>query len=346
MERARRRVAHDARQGDLVVMFEAFFAVLPVFLVIFLGSWLHDRDVLPEQTGNMLGLMVLRLSLPALILHILAGAKASDLAYPAFWTGMFGASVIIYFIGYWFDKLLCRRGEGPATIVALGCSSCNAAFVGLPIVANLFPGNDEAMLIAGLATLTPNAVMILAQSRLDLLAGETAWNGRKGGARFWHLCRALLLGNPVLLMSGVGLILSLTGIGLWGPLDRVAELIGNTAAPCMLLSLGFDLRQKLALAARRGQGHAFLRQAWVLLCKLILLPLLSWGIMAYIGLPPLWTAIGVLISATGSALIASVLAAVYSAIAEEAALTAVLSNGLSLFTLTGFIWLFRHLGYF
>ena len=327
-------------------MFEAFFAVLPVFLVIFLGSWLHDRDVLPEQTGNVLGLMVLRLSLPALILHILAGARPSDLAYPAFWTGMFGSSLIIYFVGYWADRLICRRGEGPATIVALGCSSCNAAFVGLPIVANLFPGNDEALLIAGLATLTPNVVMILAQSRLDILAGVTAWDGKKGGARLWRLCRSLLLGNSVLLMSGLGLILSLSGVGLWRPLDRVAELIGNTAAPCMLLSLGFDLRQKMALAARRGQGHAFLRQAWVLLCKLVLLPLLAWGIMETIGLPPLWTAIGVLISATGSALIASVLAAVYSAIAEEAVMTAVLSNGLSLFTLTGFIWMFRHLGYF
>ena len=323
-------------------MFEAFFAVLPVFLVIFLGSWLHDRDVLPEQTGVVLGLVVLKVSLPALILHILAGARAADLAYPAFWAGMFGASLAVYFVAYWGDRLLCRRGEGPATIVALGCSSCNAAFVGLPIVANLFPGNGEAMLIAGLATLTPNAVMIVAQSRLDVLAGASAWDGAGGWARRWRLCRALLLGNPVLLMSGVGLILSLSGIGLWEPLDRVAGIIGNTAAPCMLLSLGFDLRQKLALAARRGQGHAALRQAWVLLCKLLLLPLLAWGIMAAVGLPPLWTAVGVLISATGTALISSV----YSAIAEEAAMTAVLSNGLSLFTLTGFIWLFRHLGYF
>ena len=327
-------------------MFEAFFAVLPVFLVIFLGSWLHDRDVLPEQTGVVLGLVVLKVSLPALILHILAGARAADLAYPAFWAGMFGASLAVYFVAYWGDRLLCRRGEGPATIVALGCSSCNAAFVGLPIVANLFPGNGEAMLIAGLATLTPNAVMIVAQSRLDVLAGASAWDGAGGWARRWRLCRALLLGNPVLLMSGVGLILSLSGVGLWEPLDRVAGIIGNTAAPCMLLSLGFDLRQKLALAARRGQGHAALRQAWVLLCKLLLLPLLAWGIMAAVGLPPLWMAVGVLISATGTALIASVLASVYSAIAEEAAMTAVLSNGLSLFTLTGFIWLFRHLGYF
>ena len=188
--------------------------------------------------------------------------------------------------------------------------------------------------------------MIVAQSRLDVLAGASAWDGAGGWARRWRLCRALLLGNPVLLMSGVGLILSLSGVGLWEPLDRVAGIIGNTAAPCMLLSLGFDLRQKLALAARRGQGHAALRQAWVLLCKLLLLPLLAWGIMAAVGLPPLWTAVGVLISATGTALIASVLASVYSAIAEEAAMTAVLSNGLSLFTLTGFIWLFRHLGYF
>ena len=152
-------------------MFEAFFAVLPVFLVIFLGSWLHDRDVLPEQTGVMLGLMVLRLSLPALILHILAGAKASDLAYPAFWIGMFGASLLVYFLGYWADRLFCRRGEGPATIVALGCSSCNAAFVGLPIVASDVKGHHDLLAPHQAGLLYPYGdASACAQQIRDLLA--------------------------------------------------------------------------------------------------------------------------------------------------------------------------------
>ena len=52
------------------------------------------------------------------------------------------------------------------------------------------------------------------------------------------------------------------------------------------------------------------------------------------GLPPLWLGVGVLMSATGTALVASVLAEVYSAVPEEAALTAVLSNAASMVSLT------------
>ena len=49
-------------------------------------------------------------------------------------------------------------------------------------------------------------------------------------------------------------------------------------------------------------------------------------------------------SATATALVVTVIAEVYSAVPEEAALTAVVSNGLSIFTLTGFVWAFQALG--
>lgn len=63
-----------------------------------------------------------------------------------------------------------------------------------------------------------------------------------------------------------------------------------------------------------------------------------------LGISGIWLAIGVLMSATATALIVTVLAEVYGAVPEESALTAVLSNGLSIFTLTGFVWLFMRLG--
>lgn len=53
-------------------MLEAFFAVIPIFLIIGLGVLLRARDVLPEGSGPMLGVYVLKLALPLLILHILA----------------------------------------------------------------------------------------------------------------------------------------------------------------------------------------------------------------------------------------------------------------------------------
>ena len=128
------------------------------------------------------------------------------------------------------------------------------------------------------------------------------------------------------------------------PLDRTVSLVGYTAAPCMLLALGLDLRQKLALAMHRAEGHAALRQVWLISCKLLLHPLLCWAIMWLLGISGAWLAIGVIMSGTATALIVTVLAEIYGAVPEESALTAVLSNALSMFTLTGFVWLFMRLG--
>ena len=209
---------------------------------------------------------------------------------------------------------------------------------------SLFPGNTEALVVAGLMTLTPNVVVILGQVRLDLLNGVTAWE--EGQSRAWILFRALVLGNPILLSTVAGLALAVSGSGLWAPLDRACALVGFTAAPCMLVSLGFDLGQKLRLALTRSVGHAIWRQVWLVSCKLVLCPLLCWLIMAPLGVEPLWLGVGVLMSATGSALVASVLAQVYNALPEEAAFTAVLSNGVSLVTLTACIMLLQFGGYF
>ena len=171
-------------------------------------------------------------------------------------------------------------------------------------------------------------------------------DGDGGGSRSGAvaLLRVFILGNPILLATLAGAALSLSGLGLWAPLDRTVSLVGYTAAPCMLLALGLDLRQKLALAMHRAEGHAVLRQVWLISCKLLLHPLLCWAIMWLLGISGAWLAIGVIMSGTATALIVTVLAEVYGAVPEESALTAVLSNALSMFTLTGFVWLFMRLG--
>ena len=53
--------------------------------------------------------------------------------------------------------------------------------------------------MAGLAALTPNVVVIMAQVRMDCLAGSAAWGDGRG--RIWKLLRLFLLGNPLLLAT-------------------------------------------------------------------------------------------------------------------------------------------------
>ena len=61
-----------------------------------MGVLLRARDVLPESAGPVLGVYVLKLALPLLILHILAGAHPGDLAHGGFWAGVIGSQLIVY----------------------------------------------------------------------------------------------------------------------------------------------------------------------------------------------------------------------------------------------------------
>ena len=74
-------------------------------------------------------------------------------------------------------------------------------------------------------------------------------------------------------------------------------------------------------------------------------PLVCWGILAALGVEGLWLAVSVIMAASGSALVVPVLADVHHAGPEEATLTALVSNGLSLFSLSFFIWVMRLLGH-
>ena len=87
---------------------EAFYAVLPVFLLIAVGAAVHMTDVLPENTGAAMGLYVLKLALPVLMLHILSGASRLDLAHGGFWLGVIGAQMLCYLLGYAVDRLFSR----------------------------------------------------------------------------------------------------------------------------------------------------------------------------------------------------------------------------------------------
>ncbi len=324
-------------------MSQAFFAVLPVFIVIYLGSFLNGRDILPEQAGTMLGLFAFKVALPLLILHILAEADPVSFIQWEFWLGTIGCQILGFLIVYWVDRTLMRRGTGPALVSSLNACSPNVAFVGFPIVAGLLPGNSEALLIVGLAAVTPNVLVIFSQMRFDMLAGHAAWSR---DAAPGALLRTFLLGNPLLVFTILGLVLSISGLGLWEPLDRAVALVGYSSVPCMLLSLGLGLRERLRMSVRRIRLRGMAYQFWLILWKLLLLPLLCWAIMELAGASPLWTGASVLAMATGSGMVASVLAQVYSTVPEEAALTVILTNGLSVISLSLIIYFLGMFGYF
>lgn len=236
-------------------MIEAFSAVVPVFLLIGLGVCLDLFRALPENANQTLSLYVLNVALPLLLFQIMATAPLESFAHPQFWLGVIAAQFLIYGACYAADRILARHDSAAATVTALGGCFCNAAFVGIPVITSALPGNAEALFVAGLFTITPNLLFVVGQVQLAAHDPSRSMpQGRK--AVLLHVLRYSLLYNAVFWGMAGGVLVSALGLGLWGPLDRAAELVGHTAAPCMLVTLGLTLRERLAVVFRHAGNHA------------------------------------------------------------------------------------------
>ena len=242
-------------------MIEAFSAVVPVFLLIGLGVCLDLFRALPENANQTLSLYVLNVALPLLLFQIMATAPLESFAHPQFWLGVIAAQFLIYGVCYAADRILARHDSAAATVTALGGCFCNAAFVGIPVITSALPGNAEALFVAGLFTITPNLLFVVGQVQLAAHDPSRSMpQGRK--AVLLHVLRYSLLYNAVFWGMAGGVLVSALGLGLWDPLNRAAELVGHTAAPCMLVTLGLTLRERLAVVLRHCARRPCRSASW------------------------------------------------------------------------------------
>ncbi|MDD3313807.1 AEC family transporter, partial [Pseudodesulfovibrio sp.] len=312
---------------------------LPLFLILGFGVVLDVAGVLPRQTGSIIGAYVLYVALPVMLLRILAGSSVDDIMHGGFWAALVAAQLIIYGLTYAGEFFLGRRGHGPAAAIAMASSCCNAAFIGLPVVLSLMPGNREAMIAAGLTVIIPNAVFVPCQIEMEFLKRS----GSESGGAVGKMAKAVFL-NPLMLGMFAGLALGATGVGLWKPLDRAAELVGNTTAPCMLLALGLDLRAKLRVGLSGDWKRRMPRISAVAAIKLVLNPILAWALLSLCGVTGTWLAVGVIQSGTATALVTYVVAEIYGFVSEEVAMIAVVTNVLNLFSLAVIAAVLRSMG--
>lgn len=310
-------------------MIDSLILILPVFLILAFGVVLDIFSVLPKQTGSVIGGYVLYVALPILLIHILADASLADMLRGGFWAGLLIAQALLYICMYAAEFFIGRRGHGPAAALGMASSCSNMAFIGMPVVMVLFPGNNEALVAAGLAAITPSIVCIPSQIQMEYMKAS----GSESGSTVGRLVRSILF-NPLMVGTIVGFAIGASGAGLWQPLDRAAEMVGNTTAPCMLLALGLDLRDKVRVAMTGNWRARMPRITAVTVAKLVINPFLAWALLSYFGVSGIWLAVGVIQSGTATALVTYVIAEIYGHVSEEVAMIAVVSNVLNLASLT------------
>ena len=267
--------------------------VLPIFLVIGLG-WLLRRLRFVTADGNALIIrLVFYVAAPLLLLRSAAHVPLKHSLDPRV-LGVYAAvsalvAAAVYLAA--FRARPSRRG-----VFAQGAQRGNMVFVGLPLIMNAF-GDDAVGQVAVLV-----GVMIVVYNFLAVIV-LTLPHRRRGGdpVREWLDTAVRIVRNPLILGSGGGILLSALGVRLPTMLDMSLDLVGRTALPLALLSVGAGLDLARLRSELRGA-------AVTCVLKLGVCPALVYLGLRALGLEGTALAGPVLLSATPTAVVSFVMA--------------------------------------
>ncbi|MBO9355566.1 AEC family transporter [Bordetella petrii] len=295
-------------------------AALPVFALILTG-WLAARwQVLGPTATDALNRYVVYLSLPALLFRAMAHADPGQMHWG--FVAAFAGGIAITFLAACLHPGRRVQALTDLGIEGLAASYTNAGYMGIPLCLALF--GPASLAPAVLTTLLTACVLFGAAIALIEFDQH---RDRNPGATLAKVARALLR-NPLLIAPLLGLAFTVSGVGLPSGLDRYIELLGASASPCALVTIGLFLAQ-----AQPGGNNATV--ARLVAGKLLLQPLAT-AVLAFLvfPMPPLWAWCAVLMSALPIGTGPFMLAQMYGRDARATSRAILLSTVLSVPTVT------------
>lgn len=308
-------------------MHQVVDVVLPVFGLIGVGAIAAWRGWLDEGVTDALNRYVVWLALPALLFHGAARMTWADVDHPGFIAAAVGGMMATFVLALAIDG--AHRRLADRVIEALAASYANNGYLGIPLALGLF---GAAILPALVISILSTAVLLFGIAivliELDLAAepGRGATLRKAGGA---------LARNPLLVAPLAGCLWASSGRALPAPLERLSGLLGDSAGPCALVTIGLFLVQRRDWAI----GRDVLRLSAL---KLFAQPAFTFAITLVAPMSREWLGTALLLAALPTGTGPFMLAKLYEREAATTSRTILVSTLLSVATVSALIvWIGR-----
>ncbi|MDZ4090422.1 MAG: AEC family transporter [Arthrobacter sp.] len=212
-----------------------------VWCIILVGMFVGRRGLLGENARSVLSALTFFVASPALLFETLSKAKLHDVfAEPLLVTAVGAiATAALFFV---IVRFLLKRSVPESLMSSMGASLANSANLGIPIA--VFVLGDASyvapLLIFQLAFFTP----------LFLMALDATTSSHRTTLLGFGI---MILRNPMIVGSGLGLLVAATGWHVPELVMQPIHLIGGAAIPAMLLAFGMSLNDSRPLQASAGR---------------------------------------------------------------------------------------------
>lgn len=229
--------------------------------VVLVGYVVARARLLPDSAQPVLGRLAFFVLSPALLFTVLAEADTSEL-FSALLPVSVAAALTCFAVYAAIARLVWRRPVAETTVGALASGYTNANNIGLPVAAYVLgdPALVAPVILFQLVIAGPIALTVL----------DIATSGRLSVRRIV----SQPVRNPIIIGSGLGLLVSVTGLEVPEPVLEPFRLIGAAAVPTVLLLFGMSLHGRRVLAAGSARRDVLLALA----LKVIGMPVVAWAV--------------------------------------------------------------------
>ena len=255
---------------------------LPLFLLVLLGYAAMRLSGWPAVVSESLTRVVYSVAIPALLFRLLSQSASYPPVDSRLLIAFFGGCLIVFVIGRIIAWKLFALDGVSQSVFALGGIFSNCVMLGLPVAKVSF--GDEAV---------PSVALVLVFNALTLwtlvtVSVEWARHGSLSIKGFGRTAKGVLT-NPIIIGILSGTFFGLTGVSLPGFVDETLSMVAQSASPMALVALGMGL-------AEYGVRNGWRISVAVSIVKLIVSPLVVWGLAWLIGLPKMETQVVVVLA--------------------------------------------------
>jgi malonate transporter and related proteins len=299
--------------------------VLPVFAVIVTGWLAGWVGYISRSLADGLVHFAYNVAMPALLLVTIAQESARNLLEWRFLLAFGGGSVLCFALVFLAVRTGWRRDLRSTTIYGMTAAMTNTGFVALPILHAIY--GQPAVLPAAIATLFVAVVMFPVTVILLEIEGRGP-HGSSGRAAV--LAKQIVL-NPMVLSTLLGLAWAIAGLPLPASVAAYMNILAGALTPCALFAIGLGLSVE--------QVRLNLTACAVLTAvKLVIMPLVVYGLCITLSLNPLYTIAAVICAAVPTAKTVYILAGEYKVEEPLVAATVSITTLLSVVTLLGWLY--------
>jgi malonate transporter and related proteins len=295
--------------------------VLPVFAIIVTG-WL---GYISRSLADGLVHFAYNIAMPALLFVTIAQEPARNLLEWRFLLAFGGGSILCFALVFLAVRAGWRRDLASSTIHGMTAAMTYTGFVALLILHSIY--GQPAVLPAAIATVFVATVMFPA----TVVLLESEGRGAHGlSARSVVLVKQIAL-NPMVLSTMIGLGWAITGLPIPAPIAAYMNIFAAALSPCALFAIGLGL----SVEGMRSNLAASLVLAAV---KLVIMPLIVYGLCVASGLNPLDTIAAIVCAAVPTAKTVYILAGEYKVEEPLVVATVSITTLLSVPTLLGWLY--------